>query len=258
MDNRLWRWWAELERVVGSLGEVHLETDARTWPSTEARHLHPNPTMIIALDGLVPIGLGDGRQLVLRPGDVALLGTGVWHEHDYTPRSGAWFGQGFTPTWSDLTLPMRENVQGTGKLHPHPTRALADAAFAAAPARRRDATAAWLRQLVQERIEVRYPDDQALLAMVQLMWRRAHVRITPEELVEASGAARARAYRLFTQWYEMTPKAFILANRLNLAAALLAQGLPVADVAWRSGWSNATTFARCWRRDRGGRPSLAR
>lgn len=257
MDNRLWRWWAELARVAEAVGAVHLFTDARVWPSIESRRLHPNPTAVVAVEERVPLAFADGTQVMLRRGDVALIGTGVWHEHGDGVGTGAWFGQGFMPVWSDLTLPVRDGMNGVGRLAPLPTRTLLAAAFAAPPARRRAAVADWLQQLVQERVTVVCPQERPLLAMVHQMWKRAHVRITPDELVAASGAARARAYRLFTGWYGLTPKAFILAARLELAAALLAQGLGVAEVAWRCGWDNPTTFARCWRRAHGANPSQA-
>lgn len=159
------------------------------------------------------------------------------------------------PTWSDITLPVRDGVKGVGRTALHPTRNLMRAAMTCPLEGRHAAVAAWLRQLTSERVEVLNPKDPALRSMVFAMWKRAHVRITPDELVSLSGAARAKAYRLFREWYGMTPKAFILASRLELAEALLLQGLPIAEVSWRCGWENPTTFARCWQRCHGQRPS---
>lgn len=254
MDSQLWRAWAQIERIAGDPGRIEVVTDARSWPSTEHRHLHPNPTGVVALSGVVGLALADGRRLHLQPGDCCLIGTGVWHEHDPTGQGGLWLGQGFMPTWSDLTVaPL--GVRGIGRVEREPTRSLLVAALAAAPEGRRAAVRAWLAQLVQEPVRMLWPEDRAQRAMVFRMWRGTHVRIDPEDLVRVSCAARARAYRLFAEWYGMTPKAFILASRLELAETLLAQGLGVAETAWRCGWDTPDTFARCWRRAHGAPPA---
>lgn len=251
MDAWLWRWWAALERFAQEPGQVTVWTDAVRWPWVGPGHLHPNPTAVVCLSGVVRIAHPNGH-LDLQAGDALLLDAGVWHEHEPLRPGAAWFGQGFLPSWSDVAVVEPER-RWFGRLPVQPTRTLVEAAIAGPD--HRAALRQWLAQFVKEPVEKGNWREPVLQPMVELMWRRGHVGVTVAELVKASGAARSTAYETFARWYGLPPKEMILASRLELAGALLRQGLAVAEVAHRCQFRSADTFTRCWRRAHGVAPS---
>lgn len=252
IDNRLWRWWAILERIAHAPGRITCWRDSRHWPSIGKGHLHPNPTAVIGLAEVVRIE-GIGATVDLHPGDILLLDAGVWHSHVPLRPTAAWFGQGILPGWADLAL-VAPQVHWGGKvpLDPHAERLRR--ALTATPKRQTAAVAAWLAGLVEAQCETMDHHQPILEPMVELMWRRFHIGITVADLVQASGASRSAAYAAFSRWYGLPPREAIISCRLTLAEALLTQGLAVAEVAWRCGFGNPDTFTRCWRRRHGQPP----
>lgn len=256
MDSTLWRRWSALERIAARPGRVAAWTEIRAWSPDDPGHLSPNPTAVVCLEGVVRVQR-PGERLDLRPGDVLLLGPGVWHEHVPPRRGSAWFGQGFLMTWSDWVMLDADGVHA-GRLPLQPTRNLVEAALAASAAERPAAAAAWLGQLVRERFEPLAPRRSPVEAMAGTMYRRLCSGVTADDLVRVSGLGRAAAFKAFTAWYGMTPGRAIRHCRLTLAAAYLAQGMGVAESARRSGFAVSDSFSRAWRRAHGAAPAAGR
>jgi AraC-like DNA-binding protein len=245
-------WWGRLRQLASTPARNQVWNDSRDWPVIGKGHLHPNPTVVLCVQGVVRIERPDGR-VDLQAGDSLFLAAGVWHRHAPLNRGAVWLGQGFLPAWSDLIM-VGADARWIGKLPLQPTLGLVQAGLAA-PVAERDAVAmAWLRQLVDEQPADLDFQQPILQPMVELMWRRFHVGVTVEDLVRVSGASRSAAYKTFTSYYGLPPREAIIACRLTMAEALLAQGLAVAEVAWRCGFGNPDTFTRCWRRRHGSAP----
>lgn len=245
-------WWAQLTRLAAAPGRSQAWNDCRDWPVIGKGHLHPNPTVVLCLEGVIRIERPDGR-VDLQAGDSLFLAAGVWHRHAPLNRGAVWLGQGFLPAWSDLIM-VGADQRWIGKVPLQPTLGLVRAGLAAAPDGRDAAAAAWLRRLAHEQPDVLDFQQPILEPMVELMWRRFHVGVTVDDLVRVSGASRSAAYRAFTAYYGLPPREAIIACRLTMAEALLAQDLAVAEVAWRCGFSSPDTFTRCWRRRHGSVP----
>lgn len=249
-------WWTLLERAAAAPGRGAAWNDSRDWPVIGKGHLHPNPTAVLCLEGVIRIERPSGR-IDLRAGDSLFLAAGVWHRHAPLNRGSLWLGQGFLPAWSDLIM-VGAAERWIGKLPLQPTLGLVQAGLAAPAGQQDAAAAAWLRRLVQERPAVLDFQQPILQPMVELMWRRFHVGVTVEDLVRVSGASRSAAYKAFTAYYGLPPREAIIACRLTMAEALLAQGLAIAEVAWRCGFGSPDTFTRCWRRRHGVAPRDSR
>lgn len=245
-------WHAMLQRAAAAPGRVEAWTDSRPYTATGPGHLHPNPTMVVCLEGVMRVERA-GRRLDLHPGDCLAIAAGIRHTHEAARAGSVHLGQGFLPRWSDVVVE-RAGERWFGRLPRQPGAGLVAAILAAPPDRARNAAAAWLRQLAAEppvHSDYRQP---VLWPMVELMWRRSLSGLTVDALVRASGASRTVAYEVFRRWYGLPPREAILGNRLTMAEALLAQGVPVAEVARRCGFTNPDTFTRCWRKAHGAAP----
>lgn len=247
-------WWPDLCALLARPGAVHAWTDPREWPVLHHIHLHPNPTVVAALGGTVHVR-GVAQTVALAPGDLLVLGTGVWHEHLPLRAGATWVGLGFLPGWADLALTGAE-APWLVRCDPAPLRPAVEGVLAAGTARGRSRQAASLRAALAaaegETVPVRVGVPAALS---ELLWKRYVVRASAGELVSGSGASRATAYRQFTQLFGLPPRAFVSHARLELAAALLKHGISVRETAWRCGYPSPGTFARCWKRAHGAPPS---
>jgi len=168
------------------------------------------------------------------------------------------FGLGMMATWSDVLLGDQRH-RWCGRLPSQPSRRMLDAAVAEPDALgRRALVAALLRQVLAESIEDLDLSRPELDRMLHVLWRRLHEGVTSADLVRASGLSRSQAWMVFQHGYGVTPCQAILHCRLWLAERLLAEGLPIAEIAQRCGWPSADGFARTWKRERGAAPSAVR
>jgi AraC-like DNA-binding protein len=252
MDSSLWRGFSTLERIAAHPGRIHAWSEVRAWRPDEPGELHTNPTTVVCLGGVVRVER-PGERLDLHPGDVLLIGPGVWHWHAPLRHGSSWFGQGFLMTWSDWVV-AGGGATWYGSLSLQPTLQLVEAAIAAPPADRPKTAAAWLAQLVGERFTVMESRQSAAVPMAAVMWRRLCAGVTAEEMAAASGLSRAAAFKAFAGWFGLPPGRAIAHCRLTLAAVFLAQGMGVAETARRCGYAVPDTFTRAWRRRHGATP----
>ena len=264
MDQSERRWWRLLDELPSHLGTISVWPTPQPRPPRGAGHMHPNPTLMACLAGVVRVRMcsskKDGKEdiLDLQPGDVLLIAAGVWHHDELIHGDSVAFGQGFIGTWSDVYL--RDKTSGwSGKLPGNPSRTLMDAALSAKTlAERRSHSESLLKQVLAESVDHHAFAEASMQRMVNLLWARFHTGLTVTDLLKASGLSRSRAYVVFTMGYGMSPKEALETMRLWMASSLLHAGVSVAETALRAGFGTPGTFTRAWRRVHGKPPRLAR
>lgn len=254
MDRDLRMWWRWFDDLPRSLGRVHAWRLPQARAPRGAGHLHPNPTSMICLAGVVRVRCCGDQVVDLLAGDALLIGPGVWH-HPEPHRAGAVaFGQGFMMDCSDIGFGSKDR-SWSGRLPMQPSHRMMEAVLAAsAESQRRELLRELLRQVAAEPIDASDLHQAGLHPMVRLLWSRFHVGLTVAELLRASGLSRSRAYAVFTAGYGASPKVALETMRLWLAQGHLDAGVPVAETARRCGFANADTFTRAWRRAHGRPP----
>ncbi len=253
MDPEIRRWWRLLDDLPDQVRQVERWIEAPPMPLDGDGHLHANPTSVVCLSGVVRVETA-GRRVDLLPGNVLLIAPGVWHRHAPLRRGSLWFGQGFLPAFSDIRIESDTRCW-TGRLPSQPSRSLMDAALGCAvDDERRRRFLALLDQVLRETVVDLHFDEEPLRRMIDRLWRDLHRGLTVAELLSASGLRRSRAYVVFTDGFGVTPKVAIETDRLGLARGLLDAGVPVAEVARRSGYASDASFRRAWRRVHGGPP----
>ena len=264
MDPAQRHWWRLLDELPRRSLRVHRwlgQPQPRGETAASApggRHtFHPNPTAVVCLAGTVRL-TRPGEVLNFGPGEALLIAAGVWHEHRPLRPGGISFGQGFLPAWSDVRI-TDHRQDWAGRLPLDPSRQLMlDALHCAEPAERAERFAELIAQVLAESVTDHAFAEPALQRMVHCLWSDLHRGLSIADLLRASGLSRAQAYRLFTAGYGVPPKEAIARSRLWLAESLLADGLPIAEIAARCGFPSAGTFTRAWRRVHGRPPRACR
>lgn len=261
MDPVIRRWWSRIDSLPGRLGAVHRwERGPGIFAAAEVgclEEFHNVPTAEICLDGSLRLEKPDAR-VDLQAGDALLIAAGVWHRLQPLRPGALRCALGFLPGRTLVFLQAPDRVwSGLAAIQPC-QRLLAAALAEAGAAARRDRLRLLLTNLADEPVAESVFDSQAQWRMVTLLWARARLGLTVDELLAASGLSRTHAYRLFTAGYGMPPKAALEATRLQLAASLLADGAAVREVAERCGFPSADTFRRAWRRRHGRPPGAGR
>ncbi|WP_442417767.1 helix-turn-helix transcriptional regulator [Pararhizobium capsulatum] len=80
--------------------------------------------------------------------------------------------------------------------------------------------------------------------------------ISLSDLAEASGLSRYQVLRAFSQWMGLTPHAYIVQRRLNMARRFIGTGMPLADAAAASGFSDQSHMTRLFTRFFGFSPGM--
>ena len=257
MNPNIRRWWRLLDEVPNHLTQVTAWDSSPPPPINGDGHCHFAPTSVVCLEGVVRI-VSLSRVVDLFPGQALIIGAGVWHRHETLRRGGVWFGQGFLPAFSDVVMGDSDG-EWRGWLPSNPSRQLMDNALSVVgDESRREVFTDVMQQVLSETVEDLPFANLALQRMITRLSSNLHRGVTVNDLVRVSGLSRAQAYRIFTDGYGVPIKDAIETARLWLAEALLANGLSIAAVAERAGWSSPVTFARAWKRQHGAPPSDVR
>ena len=80
-------------------------------------------------------------------------------------------------------------------------------------------------------------------------------QITVDEVARRIATSRRQLQRVFVEVGGVSFREFVVASRLKRAAELLRHGVPVGEVARRTGYGHASHFARAFRRLHGVSPS---
>jgi len=256
MDPDLRRWWRLMEDLPERLGTVHRWREDATVSNRAGGSIHPNPTAVVCLAGIVRVER-HGLACDVRSGEALLIPAGVWHDHPPLRRGSICFAQGFLPAWSDVRI--NDHARSwSGRLPSEPSRRLMENALACSdPSSRARQFAQVIRQVLAESVTDHTFAGAAVRNMVKRLWSGIHRGVTVADLVRASGLSRAQAYRLFAAGYGVPPKEAIARSRQWLAEELLSTGLPIAEVAQRCGYPSVATFSRAWKRVHGCPPRVS-
>ena len=80
-------------------------------------------------------------------------------------------------------------------------------------------------------------------------------QITVDEVARRIATSRRQLQRVFVEIGGVSFREFVVSSRLRRAADMLHQGVPVGEVARRTGYGHASHFARAFRRFHGVSPS---
>ncbi len=80
-------------------------------------------------------------------------------------------------------------------------------------------------------------------------------QLTVDEVARSIATSRRQLQRVFVEVGGVSFREFVVASRLKRAAELLRHGVPVGEVARRTGYGHASHFARAFRRLHGVSPS---
>lgn len=107
------------------------------------------------------------------------------------------------------------------------------------------------------------PQDPKLLRRLlrakDRMDAASHEEWPVRRLAEVSALSPAHFARAFKLAFGLPPHRYLLTRRIERACALLREtGLPVSDIAFRTGWSSLGTFGRVFREVTGAHPGQLR
>lgn len=251
-------WWSQLMAVGQQPGRVHCWTASEHGPTGTDVVLeqHSTDTLVLCLAGSVRIE--DGRSRIdLGAGDAVVIRPGAWHRHAALRSGTLVYQQGVLAGRSDFFL-ADGSLRMFASWPEQPAWQLLSAIGSSAD---EDARRQHLRRLFAHlSTESAGPlptTHPAVLAMEYALWQHLHRPDCVTRVVAAGGLARAQAYRLFRTRWGCGIATAVRRSRLALAHELLANGMPLRDVAARSGIRDRSVFSRAFRRQWGMPPSRA-
>jgi AraC-like DNA-binding protein len=222
------------------------------WDGQEVRR-HSIPEVVVVLEGAARLETGLRQHQDLEHGDVVLVQPWVWFDQP-RPTHGAVLNLGWSHAQGVVQISTRRDFW-EGAL---PRALVEDAVPSAAGAQgeaRRSAIAGLLAAVARAAVRPA-PMDPALRRMCEVMWRHRTKPITATQVLAASGLGRTAAYALFGVWFGLPPKRLLLAQRLDLARRLLAEGDAVTAVARECGFRSRREFTRRFRLVHGHPPTV--
>ncbi len=241
--------WSALAAVAQAPGR--LRKIAATGALAYDHGLHPVPTVVIALKGVVRLAVPGGPAVDLAAGDAAVVAPGAAHRHERLRHQSISLELGFDYVGCDIELRSTDATLD-GVMPRQPAERLVN--------RMLNADRAAFAELLTLLLEVPWKEVQELPEAARLMRDRIRSHgltpITAIDVAAASGLQTSRAWQVFRAHFGCTPRQALEQRRCAVAAALLEQGLTVAEVARRCGFRDQGTFSRAFTRVRGRPPSL--
>lgn len=247
--------WREVEHRLGQGIRSVALLAARQAPKPDLAdaHLHDVPTITACVTGIVRVRHAHGF-VDLKPGESLAIAPGAWHQHDPLRIGCSLYGHGLSRTFSDVQF--RDSKRNWTILLPRePSRSLLTHLI--------NETNPGLRIVLVEKLVAQslestsspMQEQTAIARMDHFMWKNLHRPIAAKQILAASGLGERHAHRLFLSFYGTTPKRYILAAHLALAAQFLHEGASVSEAAICSGFINRTHLTRAWRQAYGQPPS---
>ena len=247
--------WLALERIQADLQRVYVWSyDAahmQYWPGAD---LHPVPTFVLCLAGKLRVQKRAYAQktenLDLAAGEALVIAPSVCHEHvvlrgDYTALQ-----MGFLRQSSDYWLYSR-NSRMLGRVPAEPYRQLMEGLLLCSVDERATQLSGLLQVFLDEQRHVQEGVPPALEAMQLYLQANAHLPISADDIVHASGLQHAQAYAIFCRYYEAPPFQVLQQRRVDIAQAHLRAGLGIQEVALCSGFTSTRNFTRAFQRVHG-------
>jgi AraC family transcriptional regulator len=241
--------WSALAAAARHPGRVRvLEADGGEAPG---HWLHPVATVVVALRGPARIDSPGREAIDLVPGDAVVIAPGAAHRHAPLRNQAAVLGLGFEYGWCDLEFNVGTQTVGASM----PRQPAEDLV-----ARMRAGDAAALGNLLALILDRPLQDvrqlPEAALHMRDRIRSHGLTPITAADIARAGGLKPSRAWQVFREHFGCTPRQALERRRCAVAAALLEQGHPVAEVAERCGFRDRGTFTRAFARVHGRAPRL--
>ncbi len=247
--------WLALERRQADLRRVHVWSyelaRMQYWPGAD---LHPVPTLVLCLSGTLRVRTRAFAQRIehvdLQAGEALVIAPSVCHEHVVLRGEYAALQMGFLRQSSDYWLYSRD-ARMLGRVPAEPYRQLMDALLLCPVAERVERLSELLQTFLDEQRHVQDGVPPALEAMQLYLQANAHLPISADDIVHASGLQHAQAYAVFCRYYEAAPFQVLQQRRIDIAQAHLRAGLDLHEVALCSGFTSRRNFTRAFQRVRG-------
>ena len=94
----------------------------------------------------------------------------------------------------------------------------------------------------------------AVQALREHLMRHCDRKVSTAELCGVSGLSASHLIREFKRWVGITPRQFLICQRVARAKEILSDGLPLLDAALASGFADQSHMNRCFRRIAGYSP----
>ncbi|NRA40513.1 MAG: helix-turn-helix transcriptional regulator, partial [Planctomycetes bacterium] len=221
------RLWTGLQRVASDPGPCQILTyDKKNLQHWAGADVHPVPSLLLCLEGVVRLRIQAKTVLSIQPGESIVLAPGVCHEHIALRRGSVCFEQGFLGDASDYEFFSDQNY-ARALVPQQPYRRyceqllVADVADVADEVERGDIISELLQALIAERRHVQREQSPAMKEMIQYMIKYAHTPIAAKDIIRASGLQHAQAYKIFTDFYQQSPFQVLQERRVDIACAQL-------------------------------------
>ena len=89
----------------------------------------------------------------------------------------------------------------------------------------------------------------------ELIGSSENEQLTVDEVARSIATSRRQLQRVFVEIGGVSFREYVVSSRLQLAAQMLTEDVPVGEVARRCGYTHASHFARAFRRRHGVTPS---
>jgi AraC-like DNA-binding protein len=171
-----------------------------------------------------------------------VVAPGAWHHHSALRGRSAIYAQGLVGRRSDILL-ATAGRRWTVVVPDGRPRALLARMLDGDDAARRSAMSELIGAFAREPAgALTMTAEQS--AMARYLWANFHRPIAAAEIWRASGLGRAQAHASFRACFGEAPKRALTRCRLALASRLLAEGVPPAEAAGRSGFASAARLTR--------------
>ena len=246
--------WMKLQQEAANLEHVYvLEPDLNIveWPGSES---HSIPTLLLSVDMHVRLKTGPDQYLDLQPREAVAIRAGAVHEHVQSRHLGMYFTQGFLETYSDIRLVDYERTfRGAVDRDPlwDKFHLLMDEDD---DEKRCIALADFLDSVNVESMSSARVDHPGALRMHEFIRRNAHLDISIQDIIDASGLADAQAFAVYKKAFELTPLHHLLKRRVHMAMAYLRSGMDRGSVVEKSGFQSSRQMNRAFHRFAGMSP----
>jgi AraC-like DNA-binding protein len=243
--------WSALAAAARAPGRLHVLRASKG--IMDGHWLHPVPTVVVCLLGTVRIECRLGPAVDLNIGDAVVIAPGVAHRHVPLRRQAGSMELGFEYGWCDLEF-HRAGVTLGASMTRQPAETLVQCLLAGESRALADLLLLVLERPLQD---VR-PFSVAALRMRDRIRSHGLTSVSAMDITRASRLRPSRAWQVFREHFGCTPHEALERRRCSVAAALLAQGMAVAEVALHCGYRDRGTFTRAFRRIYGRSPGRCR
>ncbi len=213
------------------------------WPGAEMHHV---PTLVLCIAGQTRITYERDRKLDLNVGEGVIIGPGIFHAHEKLRSGCATLSQGITPRHSDFNLQNKDT-----HFYGHIPIDRVENVFHGIINDRHEKPQQWLKHLksilhciLHEYEERTHSVPSSFHKMFHYFVRYVYEGASVEDIIQAGGLSRSRAYKIWSDNYSVPLRMAICQQRLGLAKLLLQTDLSIEAIAERCGFSSRQQMTR--------------